>query len=241
MQLKIKQKFWWRHSHVELFVANQSVCSSPFFLCLTFLFQEIYNTWSAFLWVCAWLLPPIMEKMSMCPSKPAADSTAGFLGHHWISKHHWLLVGNSYSTWRFKQIIYPHQRDKCSFSTFVESICNQLLPLLCLDSSTRSCCPSRSSGAAQDQPSSRRWQGHPCSWKQYAYVLKSHANLTDKGWQLYSFIIANRPNEKKMKITAPQYSSQMFLASSASLWLSTSSLLVQTEDLSIYERSQISF
>lgn len=55
-------------------------------------------TWSACLWLCAWLLPPMIEKMSMCPSKPAADSTAGFLGHHWMSKHHWLLVGSSYST-----------------------------------------------------------------------------------------------------------------------------------------------
>lgn len=36
------------------------------------------------------------------PSNEAADKTAGFLGHHWISKHHCVFVGNSYSTWAAK-------------------------------------------------------------------------------------------------------------------------------------------
>lgn len=36
------------------------------------------------------------------PSNEAAERMAGFLGHHWISKHHCMFVGNSYSTWAAK-------------------------------------------------------------------------------------------------------------------------------------------
>lgn len=38
--------------------------------------------------------------MLIWPSKAAAESTAGFLGHHWMSKHHCALVGSSYRTWQ---------------------------------------------------------------------------------------------------------------------------------------------
>lgn len=104
----------------------------------------------------------------MCPSKLAADSTAGFLGHHWMSKHHWLLVGNSYSTcWgggvTFSYIHGPHQEENDDGGTLV-SFHSGLVPRPCLGSSTESCCPSRSSAAARDPPSSSRWRGRLCLW-----------------------------------------------------------------------------
>ena len=43
--------------------------------------------------------PPIREYKVMWPSKDALDMIEGLRGHHWISKHHWLLVFNSYTTW----------------------------------------------------------------------------------------------------------------------------------------------
>lgn len=102
----------------------------------------------------------------MCPSKPAADNTAGFLGHHWMSKHHWLLVGNSYRTWGFKKMTFQPQwqswNDNCQFTNIHTHTHTEFSPLLCLDSSTKSCYPSHSSEAAQDLLSSRQWPGYPC-------------------------------------------------------------------------------
>ena len=42
--------------------------------------------------------PPISEYRETWPSNEELDIMAGFLGHHCTSKHHCVLVGNSYTT-----------------------------------------------------------------------------------------------------------------------------------------------
>ena len=50
--------------------------------------------------------PPISEYRETWPSNEELDIMAGFLGHHCTSKHHCVLVGNSYTTCNISYIIY---------------------------------------------------------------------------------------------------------------------------------------
>lgn len=72
------------------------VNSLKFKMCESFNFINTLLLW----WIgCP---PPIREYTVTCPSKEELEITAGFRGHHFTSKHHWLLVGSSYTTWEKK-------------------------------------------------------------------------------------------------------------------------------------------
>lgn len=136
----------------------------------------------------------------MCPSKAAADSTAGFLGHHWMSKHHWALVGSSYRTWQQPRlrrkdisikhfilifgstIVYKtltHLKIFSNFQVFHNSkkpdsiIFPKHLPPLYWDSSKESCCLSHSSIAALDLLRSMLWTEHLYTHTKQIKIIKT--------------------------------------------------------------------
>lgn len=88
--IKINSTQIMNHSFMKI------VNSLKFKMCESFNFINTLLLW----WIgCP---PPIREYTVTCPSKEELEITAGFRGHHFTSKHHWLLVGSSYTTWAKK-------------------------------------------------------------------------------------------------------------------------------------------